>query len=95
MPLEKCNHMAALCPHKDSNCDAEGASCHYVVTATTSALRTYASLLKVETRLTPEQKIMMETILKFLKQSKVEIPNDWNPLNPFSGINDPSSGFPG
>jgi len=44
VPLEKCPHMAARCPHKKNEChDAGSSQCHYVATATASAMTTLST----------------------------------------------------
>jgi hypothetical protein len=45
MPLDKCPHMAARCPHKEPRChDSDSKQCHYITTATASALSSIAAL---------------------------------------------------
>ena len=44
MSLENCPHMAARCPHKKPRChDSDSKQCHYITTATASALSKIAA----------------------------------------------------
>ena len=70
MALEPCPHNPTMrCPHKTDDCDHDDSvTCHYVTTATYSALTAYASISEIDTkRLSPAMRRHFKGLEKFLQ----------------------------
>ena len=69
MPFRKCPHMAARCPHEQSDCaDDTSKQCHYITSVTSSAATMSAPLQMFGLeRLSLEMKMHLEEINDLLE----------------------------